>query len=144
MTDEGQPLIRSATAQDSDAVFELSRMMAITFDVNRRAFMLSYKTILESNGGHLLVAEISGLIVGYLLGFDHPSFFANGSVAWVEELAVFPERRRSKAGSHLMADFEDRVRQRGARLVALATTRASSFYKAIGYEHRADYFRKIL
>ena len=144
MNDEGQPLIRPATAQDSDAVFELARLMAISFDVSRHAFALSYKAILESSNAYLLVAEVSGQVIGYLLGFDHPSFFANGSVAWVEELAVVPKRRRSKVGSHLMADFEDRVRQRGSQLVALATTRASSFYEAIGYKHRADYFRKVL
>lgn len=125
-------------------MFELSRMMAITFDVSRHAFALSYKAILESSNAYLLVAEVSGQVIGYLLGFDHPSFFANGPVAWIEEIAVLAERRRSKIGSRLMVDFEDRVQRRGAQLVALATTRASSFYEAIGYEQRADYFRKVL
>lgn len=43
-----------------------------------------------------------------------------------------------------MTTFEDRVRKRGGRLVALATTRASSFYEAIGYDRHATYYRKNL
>jgi hypothetical protein len=43
-----------------------------------------------------------------------------------------------------MAAFEDRVRVEGARLVALATTRAGAFYTAIGYAQHAEYFRKHL
>lgn len=43
-----------------------------------------------------------------------------------------------------MRGFEHEARTAGARLIALATRRASSFYEAIGYEPSATYFRKVL
>jgi GNAT superfamily N-acetyltransferase len=92
----------------------------------------------------LLVIDVDGRVGGYLLGFEHPAFFANGPVAWVEEIAVHEGLRRQHLGSRLMTAFEDGVRERGGRLVALATTRAGSFYEAIGYARHAAYFRKIL
>lgn len=70
--------------------------------------------------------------------------FANGPVGWVEEIAVRENARRQHLGSLLMTAFEDGVRERGGRLVALATTRASSFYEAIGYDRHAAYYRKYL
>lgn len=38
----------------------------------------------------------------------------------------------------------ERARARGCRLIALATTRAGAFYDALGFENRADYYRKVL
>jgi GNAT superfamily N-acetyltransferase len=82
--------------------------------------------------------------VGYLLGFDHPTFYANGRVAWVEELMVGEAWRRQRVGASLMRAFEDWARGRGCRLVALATRRAAAFYTATGYEESATFFRKLL
>jgi GNAT superfamily N-acetyltransferase len=92
----------------------------------------------------LAAAARDGTVLGYCLGFDHMAFYANGRVAWVEEIVVRPEWRRSRLGARLMTAFEDWARSRGARLVALATRRAAPFYTALGYEESATYFRKLL
>jgi len=92
----------------------------------------------------LLVAERSGTLVGYLLGFDHFTFFANGRVSWVEEVEVHSSFRRKGIGRALMAGFEEWAASRGSRFVALATRRAARFYAALGYEESATYFRKPL
>ena len=42
-----------------------------------------------------------------------------------------------------MREFERRAAERGSRLVALATRRASAFYLGLGYEESATYFRKL-
>ena len=42
----------------------------------------------------VLKAEIDGNIVGYCLGFVHPTFYANSDVAWLEEIYVNEELRR--------------------------------------------------
>ena len=47
-------------------------------------------------------------------------------------------------GEALMRDFEGWARSRECRLVALATRRAAAFYRAIGYEESATYFRRLL
>jgi GNAT superfamily N-acetyltransferase len=139
-----ESLIRPASVHDADAVFELAAMMALTFTVEADAFERSFTALVAAPDAHLLVADVAGQVGGYLLGFEHPSFYANGPVAWVEEIAVRDDLRRRDLGSRLMANFEHRVRAGGGRLIALATTRAGAFYEAIGYDHHAAYFRKLL
>jgi GNAT superfamily N-acetyltransferase len=79
-----------------------------------------------------------------VLGFEHLTLFANGRVAWVEELMVDESLRRQGLGRQLMDAFTEWVRSRHCRLVALATRRAAPFYQALGYEESATYFRKLL
>lgn len=143
-TSDPRPIIRAAGAGDPDAVFALARALAITVPIDRPGFDRGFAAVAATDGAHLLVADLGGRVVGYLLGFLHPTFYANGPVAWVEELAVHEAVRRRGVGARLMAAFEARASDGGARLVALATTRAGAFYTAIGYARHADYFRKHL
>lgn len=136
--------VRPASPADEDAVLALASLMATSFTVDPVAFRTSYAAALDAPGVHLLVADEDGAVAGYVLGFTHPTFYANGPVAWVEEIAVAPHLRRRTVGARLMAAFEDRARARGARLVALATRRADGFYEALGYERSAAYFRRML
>ena len=72
------------------------------------------------------------------------SFYANGRVAWVEEIMVDADYRKMEIGRSLMQSFEGWATDRDAKLVALATRRAGKFYKALGYEESATYWRKLL
>lgn len=136
--------IREATADDAHALFPLAEAMATSFQVKRNAFIESLDEIFADPAAKCLVAEADGRIVGYLLGFDHRAFFANGPVSWVEEIYVSDSHRRSGLGRDLMNSFENWCRSRGSRLIGLATRRASEFYEAIGYEESATYFRRVL
>jgi hypothetical protein len=42
-------------------------------------------------------AALTGRLVGYLPGFDHPAFFANSSVSWVEEVVVHSSLRGNES-----------------------------------------------
>ncbi len=83
-------------------------------------------------------------MVGYVLGYSHFAFYANGRLGWVEELFVNEAFRRHNIGNSLMREFESWCRERQCQLVALATRRASQFYRSIGYDESATYFRKLL
>jgi GNAT superfamily N-acetyltransferase len=144
MTDDRQPHVRRANGDDEDAVFGLAAHMALTFALSQPAFADSFRTLIALRDAFVLVVDVDGQVGGYLLGFTHPSFFANGPVAWVEEIAVHERLRRQHLGALLMGEFENQVRREGVRVVALATTRAGSFYEALGYTRRAEYFRKIV
>lgn len=135
--------VRAAARSDEAHVHELAAEMATTFAVDREAFRATYGRLVDADDALLLVADIDGRVGGYVLGFVHPAFFANGPVAWVEEIAVRPELRRRGVGALLMWEFEERAGLAGATLVALATRRAAGFYTAIGYEPSATYFRKL-
>jgi len=57
---------------------------------------------------------------------------------------VAEDVRRRGAGRQLMEDFERWAGNRQSKVIALATRRAASFYRSLGYEESATYFRKVL
>ncbi len=136
--------IRPAGPSDREAVFELAARFATSFVVDQQAFAVAFDALLEQESAYLLVAEKEGSVIAYCLAFDHLTLFANGRVTWVEEVMVRADRRRSGIGARLMQAVEDWARLRRSRLVGLATRRAAPFYRALGYEESATYFRKLL
>lgn len=146
MSHDVPPSIRPAVPADADAVLELATAFATSFRVEPATFRASFATLLDAPDARLLVVTHpdDGRVVGYVLGFVHPTFYANGPVAWVEEITVEASLRRAGIGRALMAAFEAWATAREARLVALATRRAAAFYAALGYEESAIYHRKRL
>jgi GNAT superfamily N-acetyltransferase len=136
--------IRPATASDSDALFALARAFATSFAVERSAFELSLSALLQSPDAFIAVATDADRVIGYIMGFDHHTFYANGRVSWVEEIMVSEDSRRAGVGRKLMESFEIWARSRQSKLIALATRRAAAFYKSLGYEESATYFRRLL
>jgi len=136
--------VRIAVLDDLDAIFTLAEELATSFVVDPESFRQVYNRVLEMPDATLLVAENDHQVVGYLLGFEHPAFYANGSVAWVEELCVEKPHRSSGVGRLLMGSFELSAISAGTKLIALATRRAEGFYQAIDYEESATYFKKHL
>src|SRR5688572_28850909 len=122
--------IRRAEPGDFDAIFALVGDFATSFTTERAAFDLSAAQFMQDDSALLLVAENDGQLIGYCLGFDHYTFYANGRVSWVEEIMVQAEFRRHKVGRALMEHFEAWAKSRDSKLVALATRRASAFYAA--------------
>ena len=153
--------IRPATAADAGAVAGLAAELAQSFAFSPASFDASYPALLAAGHACLLVAtagpeaprpeaarpEAAGPeqgCLGYLLGFEHLTFYANGRVGWVEEVLVRGDHRGRGAGRALMTAFEEWARQRDCALVALATRRAAPFYRALGYQDSATYLRKVL
>jgi GNAT superfamily N-acetyltransferase len=136
--------VRPAEAGDLDDVAGLAAGLAASFAFSPRAFAASYPALLADPAACLLVAVRGGECAGYLLGFRHLTFYANGPAGWVEEVAVAPRERGQGAGRALMSAFEGWAAGQGCALAALATRRAAPFYRAIGYEESAAYFRKLL
>jgi len=135
---------RPAEPPDGPALFLLARAFATSFVVEQPAFERALAELLTHPDAFLSVAEADGEVAGYVLGFDHLTFFANGRVAWVEEIMVGASFRRQDMGRRLMEVFEAWTTAREAKMIALATRRVSDFYKALGYGESAAYFRKRL
>jgi GNAT superfamily N-acetyltransferase len=136
--------VRPAEAGDAEAVADLAAGLAQSFPFSRAGFGLSYPALLEDRDACLLLAADGEERLGYLLGFRHLTFYANGPVAWVEEVFVRGQDRGRGIGRALMSAFERWAAARDCALIALATRRAAPFYRALGYEESAVYFRKIL
>jgi GNAT superfamily N-acetyltransferase len=136
--------VRRAESRDEASILELAQALAASFSVEPEAFRENFSLLLASPSALLSVAEEDDLIIGYVLAFEHRTFYANGPVAWAEELMVRPENRRRGVGKLLMRSAEEWARSKGCKLIALATRRAADFYEAAGYEESALYFRKLL
>ena len=136
--------VRPAQAGDRDDVAGLAAELALSFAFSAERFRASYPALLADPGACLLLAADGTRAAGYLLGFRHLTFYANGPVAWAEEVVVRRADRGRGAGAALAGAFERWAAARGCALVALATRRAAPFYRAIGYEESAVYFRKRL
>ena len=74
----------------------------------------------------------------------HPTLYANGRVAWIEELMVAEPARRRGVARALVAAAEQWAGANQARMVSLATRRAAAFWTAAGYAESAVYLRKLL
>ena len=136
--------IRLAHSGDAGAVAGLAAELAQSFSFSPDTFRLSYPALLATDGACLLVAVDGHQHLGYLLGFQHLTFYANGPVAWAEEVFVRRPARGRGIGRDLMSAFERWAASRGCVLAALATRRAAAFYRALGYQESAVYFRKLL
>src|SRR5258708_1290575 len=98
--------IRAPLPRDGDAVRALAQRFATSFAVQEGSFRSSFTEIIAEPTACLRVAEVERRIVGYVLGFDHQTFFANGRVAWVEEIMVAEDLRTRGVGRLLMRSFE--------------------------------------
>lgn len=138
-------VVRDAVALDGDSVWPLTRTFATSFATSRAAFDHAFDTLRADTNSLVLVAETPAAgTVGYLVGSSHMTLFANGPVAWVEELMVAEAVRGRGIGRQLMAQAEAWASARGAGYLALATRRAGQFYEALDYENSAVFFRKML
>jgi GNAT superfamily N-acetyltransferase len=137
-------IIREALPADSDHVFLMAKTMATSFDVDAVNFKNSYADILKNSDSICFIAESNNKPIGYLLGFDHPAFYANGRVSWMEEIYVVDDYRKKGIGRMLTDEFEQWCAERKSKLIGLATRRAADFYKSMDYEESAIFFRKLL
>lgn len=144
MTEEAT-FVRLAKPTDQESVWPLARDLATSFRLDRAAFDAAFEALVDAEHALVLVAETPQLgVVGYLLAHSHGTFLANGPVAWVEEVMVDPQMRRTGVGRALMTRAERWSQTVGAAYVALASRRAGEFYRALGYEDSAVFYRKML
>ena len=100
--------IRRADAGDADAVADLAAELAQSFEFSREKFRENYPALLAADDACLLVAVNGHEHLGYVLGFRHLTFYANGPVAWVEEIVVRGRARYPAGGAVLPARWTTR------------------------------------
>jgi GNAT superfamily N-acetyltransferase len=106
--DNNGPVIRPAVPADADKVAGLAAALAQSFPFSPAAFAASFPVLVAAPDVCLLVADGGAELGGYLLGFRHLTFFANGPVGWVEEILVAESSRGTGTGRALMTAFERR------------------------------------
>jgi ribosomal protein S18 acetylase RimI-like enzyme len=90
----------------------------------------------ESTSLDVLVAESQGEIIGFLV-LSYVSALT-GLRAWIDDIAVDPQKRRMGIGQALVEAAIQRASRRGATHLFMDTSRGSpdaqSFYRACGFE----------
>jgi GNAT superfamily N-acetyltransferase len=141
--------IRHAQASDGDAVFALCQQLdMINAPATRDDFDVTFSHILRANKDVgrdvLLVAEDGGQVVGYAYLVVSRLLYAGGLSAHLEELVVDADARSGGTGSALVRAVERLCGDRGVGQITMSTRRAGEFYKRLGYERTAEFYKKLL
>jgi len=137
-------LVRNATMDDGEDVFELVTSFATSYSPDRSAFDRALPAIVQRKDVSLLVAETQDGVAGYVLAVEQPTFFANAPVIEVLELFVAEGARDSGIGRRLLEEVTFNARQRGCAEVTAPTRRAAGFYEKVGFERTAEFFKRRL
>ena len=103
------PIIRKAKKKDRADVLLLAEALATSYVVDCRAFEKAFEHALNDPREVVFVAKQGEECIGFCLGSIHTTFYANGDIAWLEELYVSPEYRRSGVGKKLVSSFENSI-----------------------------------
>jgi GNAT superfamily N-acetyltransferase len=133
-------LIRPARIDEVDALvgcydwlFAPPGSTPVTWDAAAAADRLS--TAIASDGADVLVADADGTITGFCSIYDDIDSVRFGHRAWIEDLAVDPERRSQGTGTRLMQAAMDWARDRGASHLELDSAKsrvdAHRFYERL-------------
>lgn len=136
--------VRVATKDDEPALYELVAEFPTPTPISRAAFADTLRAKLVDPCASVLVLEHGGRLAGYLSGYRHPTFYAAGETAWVDEVMVSKELRGRGHGRALMEAFEAWAAEHGCALVSLATSGAAAFYEHLGYVTKASYYKKYI
>jgi GNAT superfamily N-acetyltransferase len=136
--------VRPAKESDADALYGLVSLFPTPTPSSRANFDSALLRILQDGNACVAVASNGTRLIGYVSGSCHPTFYANGPMAWVDELLVREEHRRGGHGRALISFFENWARSAGCPVVGLATAGATDFYNRLGYASKAGYFKRYL
>ncbi len=137
--------VRRASRDDVEALWPLVKDFATSYVPERNVFEDSFIELVVAPDTVILVAERgSGDLVGYTLANYHGTLFANGNVAWIEELMVIQSARLSGVGRALVRGVEEWACEVPASYISLATRRADAFYHRLGYQLSANFYKKEL
>ena len=99
---------------------------------------------IESHDSCVLVADDGGELIGFCTGYQDMHSVRFGYRAWVEDLAVHPDRRSEGVGKALLDAMMGWARERGATHLELDSaegrTDAHRFYEREGYDYRSYSF----
>jgi GNAT superfamily N-acetyltransferase len=136
----GELLVRPAEPRDVPALLELFAELAeyehLTHELRATEQGLTAALFGERPVAETLIAERSGLALGYALYFPTFSSFLTSTGIWLEDLFVLPAHRGEGVGRALLSAVAARVRERGGERLEWAALDwnelALGFYRRMG------------
>ena len=142
--------VRAATHDDVEQVLPLYEWLFAppgtrpdSWDERRAAVAL--RAAVDSHDAVVLIAEVDdGSLIGFCTAYQDLHSVRFGYRAWVEDLAVDPERRSRGVGKALLDAAKDWARERGATHLELDSAEVRSdahrFYEREGAAYRSISF----
>lgn len=126
---EAKPVVRAARPGEVDDVARAYEWLFAPPGSRPRQWELTHALealgqAVSSNAATVLIAEHEGDIVGICTVYDDIESVRYGRRAWVEDLAVHPERRSLGIGKRLLDAAKDWARARGATHLELDSNEA--------------------
>jgi N-acetylglutamate synthase-like GNAT family acetyltransferase len=137
-------IIRRASSADADDVFALIGQLQQRVEADRAAFDVAFRESLDDGDRSvLLVAEVDGGVVGYVLMTVARLLYTRDDAAQIQELVVDARVQGHGVGSRLVSAVEDICLQRGLEQLTVASSRSPAFYDRLDYRSTADYLKKV-
>ena len=132
---------RRAGSADIRQIWLLLNQFAASYSPDERVFKSTFQRLIESESVTFLVIEVDGAVLGYLLGFDLLTMFANGPIFSLVELVVDESYRGQGLGKGLVSDALDQAWGRGCVEAVVPTRRAATFSENLGFSKSAEYLK---
>ena len=130
------PLIRPARPGDEDHILALLHAIPANAEFTPADWDRARDRLRENLGFDVLVADVDGGVVGYLVLSFIPAL--SGLRAWIDDVAVEPAFQRQGVGATLVEAAIQRASQRGATYLFVYTSRgntgAREFYRSCGFD----------
>jgi 8-oxo-dGTP diphosphatase len=128
--------IRPARTEDAERVLALLQAIPANAGFTEADRARARNRLEEKLGFDVLVAEVDGVVVGYLVLSLIPAL--SGLRAWIDDVAVEPAFQRQGLGAALVEAAIQQASMRGATHLFVYTSRgntgAREFYRACGFD----------
>ncbi len=141
-------IIRECTVSDAPAISHLNRI-AMGYEYSICDTKKKLSVLLLSDKDKIFVAEINGIVVGYIHANDYDLLYAP-HIKNIMGIAVSPDHRNCGIGKALLFRIEEWAKSTGAegvRLVSGAERKeAHEFYKKCGFVQNKEQlnFKKVI
>jgi GNAT superfamily N-acetyltransferase len=133
---DSAPHIRPARQEDEEYILALLHAIPENAEFSLSDRQRVRDRLREKLGFDVLVAEVSGVVVGYLVLSFIPAL--SGLRAWIDDVAVEPAYQRQGVGATLVESAIQQASRRGASYLFVYTSRgntgAREFYRACGFD----------
>ena len=141
-------IIREAKASDlltiGKLTLELIEAMGDTEGIDIKLIAENCRDLLSEANSHILVAEIKGVVVGFLNFTTRKTILHRGLSGLIDELIVAKSYRGKGVGKQLLSSAVEKSRQLGCCEVEVSTEKtnikAREFYKQYGFTERGVLF----
>ncbi|MFX1450437.1 MAG: GNAT family N-acetyltransferase [Promethearchaeota archaeon] len=145
-------LVRKASEKDlpsvENLILELITSLEDKEGIEKDAAIINFKEILKDSNSNFLIAEIDGIIVGFINFMTRRTLLHPGPSGLIDELIVNKKYQNKGIGQHLIQKAIEISRQLGCFEIEVSTEltnkKAIDFYKKLGFEEKGIFFEKDL